>query len=166
MEDARTAGAGAADLQSLARAIVLARQARASGNHPFGALLAGSDGRVIAEAVNTVETDRDPTAHAELNLVRQTGHLGLEMLATATLYTSTEPCAMCSGAIYWAGIGCVVYALAESELLGFTGRDARNPTLALPSRTVFAAGNRSIDVRGPFSLPEAREVHDGFWEND
>jgi tRNA(Arg) A34 adenosine deaminase TadA len=163
MDEPGGAEIAAADLELLQRAVALAGEARASGNHPFGALLAGPDGAVIAEAMNTVETERDPTGHAELNLVRRTGRLGPDVLAATTLYTSTEPCAMCSGAIYWAGVGRVVYALAESELLAFTGSDPRNPTLALPSRTVFAAGSRPIGVQGPVELPEAREVHRGFW---
>ncbi len=147
----------------LTRAVELAASARAAGNHPFGALLAGPDGDVIAEAVNTVETDQDPTGHAELNLVRATGHLGAEALATTALYTSTEPCAMCAGGIYWAGVGRVVFAMAESELLELTGADPRNPTLDLPSRTVFAAGSRPVVVEGPFELPAARGVHQDFW---
>lgn len=150
-------------MELLTRAVRLAASARAGGNHPFGALLAAPDGRVVAEAQNTVESDRDPTGHAELNLVRETGRLGPQALAAMTLYTSTEPCAMCSGGIYWAGIGRVVFAMAESELLQLTGTDARNPTLNLPSRDVFAAGSRRVEVRGPFPLPAAREVHRNFW---
>jgi tRNA(Arg) A34 adenosine deaminase TadA len=84
-------------------------------------------------------------------------------LAGMTLYTSTEPCAMCSGAIYWSGIGAVVYALSEAELYAMTGSDANNPTLVMPCRTVFAAGRRPISVAGPFDLASAREVHAGFW---
>src|SRR3978361_2066555 len=86
----------------LTRAVELAAEARAAGNHPFGALLADRDGNVIAEAGNTVETDRDPTGHAALILVRKSGPLGAAALAGTTLYTSTEPCAMCAGGIYWA----------------------------------------------------------------
>ena len=147
----------------LTRAVELAAAARAGGNHPFGALLVGADGEVLSEALNTVESERDPTGHAELNLVRKAGHLGPEALATTTLYTSTEPCAMCAGGIYWSGIGSVVFAMAETELLEMTGADPRNPTLALPSRQVFAAGSRRVDVQGPFPLPAAREVHKDFW---
>ena len=113
--------------------------------------------------MNTVETERDPTGHAELNLVRQVGHLGADVLASTTLYTSTEPCAMCSGGIYWAGIGHVVFALAETDLLAVTGADPRNPTLALPSRNVFAAGSRAVEVIGPVTVAGARAVHEGFW---
>lgn len=70
---------------------------------------------------------------------------------------------MCSGAIYWSGIGAVVYALGEDELRAMTGSDEGNPTLALPCCTVFAAGSRPVDVRGPVALPEARAVHAEFW---
>jgi tRNA(Arg) A34 adenosine deaminase TadA len=157
------AGVSTFDPRLLEGAVELARQAREGGNHPFGALLAAANGELLAEAMNTVETQRDPTGHAELNLVRLTGHLGAEVLAATTLYTSTEPCAMCAGGIYWAGIGRVVFALAETDLLSITGVDPRNPTLALPSRQVFAAGSRPVDVIGPVDLAGAREVHEGFW---
>ncbi len=167
MASERTSDGGAKGNQIvmslLVRAVELAAAARAGGNHPFGALLVGPDGEVIAEAANTVETGQDPTGHAELNLVRATGHLGAEALATATLYTSTEPCAMCAGGIYWAGIGRVVFAMAESELLVLTGADPRNPTLDLPSRTVFAAGSRPVVVEGPVAMQAARDVHQDFW---
>ena len=89
-------------------------------------------------ARNSVVTEADPTGHAETNLVRLAGPLaareGID-LSTCTLYTSTEPCAMCAGAIYWSGIGRVVYGLAEVDLLAMTGGDhPDNPTLALPCR--------------------------------
>ena len=150
--------------QLLLQAIEIARAARTHGNHPFGALLADATGRVLLTAENTVLTARDATGHAETNLVRSAtaAHSAAE-LADTTLYTSTEPCAMCAGAIYWSGIGAVTYALAESALGEMTGEDPENPTLALPCRAVFAAGRRPIAVSGPFDLPEARQVHDGFW---
>jgi tRNA(Arg) A34 adenosine deaminase TadA len=148
----------------LTRAVELAAAARAAGNHPFGALLADAAGTVVAEAQNTVETGQDPTGHAELNLVRAAGHLGAAALGELTLFTSTEPCAMCAGGIYWSGVGRVVFAMAESELLEMTGSDPRNPTLALPSRIVFAAGSRPVLVQGPFPLRSAREVHEEFWD--
>jgi tRNA(Arg) A34 adenosine deaminase TadA len=66
---------------------------------------------------------------------------------------------MCAGAIYWSGIGRVVFALAGSELLALTGDDPENPSLNLPCREVFAAGPRAIEVLGPYALPEAIEVH-------
>ena len=94
-------------------AIDQARLARAAGNHPFGAVLADADGTVVLSAQNTVVTDSDVTGHAESNLVRLASTtLGRDLRGYA-LYTSTEPCAMCAGAIYWAGISKVVFALAE-----------------------------------------------------
>ncbi len=148
----------------LRRAIALARQARDHGNHPFGALLADEAGRVRLEAENTVVTEADCTGHAELNLVRQACLTGDGTdLSAATLYTSTEPCPMCAGAIYWAGISRVVFGLREAELSALTGADPKNPTMALPCRDVFARGQRSIEVIGPILEDEARAVHDGFW---
>lgn len=154
------------DDQLLRRTVELARLSRESGNHPFGALLATSTGEVVFEAQNTVETGRDATGHAETNLARMaSGRFTSADLASMTMYTSAEPCAMCSGAVYWAGIGTVVYALSEAELAELTGADEHNPTMALPCREVFAAGQRPTAVRGPVPMPEAAEVHRGFWNN-
>jgi tRNA(Arg) A34 adenosine deaminase TadA len=152
------------DLTLLTRAVTVARQSREHGNHPFGAVLADSAGQELLTAENTVVTEADATGHAETNLVRlASATYSVDELADMTLYTSTEPCAMCSGAIYWSGIGSVVYALSEEELYAMTGSDANNPTLVMPCRTVFAAGRRPISVAGPFDLASAREVHAGFW---
>jgi tRNA(Arg) A34 adenosine deaminase TadA len=148
----------------LRRAFRLADLARERGNHPFGALLADADASVLIEAENTVVSDADCTGHAETNLVRQACRtLTHAVLATATVYTSTEPCAMCAGAMYWAGISRVVFGLRESELRALTGADPRNSTLALGCREVFARGQRPIEVIGPVLEDEARAVHEGFW---
>ena len=142
----------------------MAGAARDHGNHPFGSLLADADGNVVLEAENTVVTEADATGHAETNLGRLASRrYPRETLRGMTLYTSTEPCAMCSGAIYWSGVGMVVYALAESALADLTGPDPENTTLRLPCREVFARGQRAVEVRGPFPLPEAVAVHEGFW---
>ncbi|WP_210585155.1 nucleoside deaminase [Streptomyces sp. GESEQ-35] len=140
-----------------------AERSRHEGNHPFGAVLV-LYGTVVLEAGNTVVTDQDSTGHAETNLVRlATRTYARDELAAATLYTSTEPCAMCAGAVYWSGIGRVVYALGEDELLALTGANDENPTMALPCREVFAAGQRPIEVSGPHLRERAVAVHDGFW---
>ncbi|MEU9357989.1 nucleoside deaminase [Streptomyces sp. NPDC048301] len=147
----------------LTAAIELADRSRKNGNHPFGSLLV-LDGAAVLEAGNTVTTERDATGHAETNLVRLASATYTRAeLGRATLYTSTEPCAMCSGAVYWSGIGRVVYALGEDELLALTGADEENPTMALPCRTVFAAGQRSVEVSGPHLYENAAAVHAGFW---
>ncbi len=155
------------DIRLLKQAIAIARRARRDGNHPFGAVLATSDGEVLLTAGNTVITSRDVTGHAEINLVRLASPVFDEgALARCTLYASTEPCAMCAGAIYWSGIGRVVYALAEEALYGLTGADPQNPTMRLPVRDVLRAGQRPVSIDGPFDLPEATAVHEGFWDPD
>ncbi|MFI5955033.1 nucleoside deaminase [Cryptosporangium sp. NPDC051539] len=152
------------DADHLRTAIEIARHARNNGNHPFGAILVDATGTQVLAAENSVVTGRDVTGHAETNLVRQAGgRYGADELAAYTLYTSTEPCAMCAGAIYWAGIGRVVYALGENDLYEMTGANPENPTLSLPCREVFARGQRAVTVDGPADLPEARAVHAGFW---
>jgi tRNA(Arg) A34 adenosine deaminase TadA len=154
----------ATDLAHLRRAIAVADAARSHGNHPFGAILVAPDGSVALEAENTVVTDSDITGHAETNLVRLAGRaVALDELPGCTLYTSCEPCAMCSGAIYWSGIGRMVYALPEDALYALTGDHPENPTLALPARTVLAAGSRAVDVSGPHLEAEAAASHEGFW---
>jgi tRNA(Arg) A34 adenosine deaminase TadA len=153
-----------ADEALLQQAVALAAQARAEGNHPFGALLTDAQRTVLLTARNSVVTESDATGHAETNLVRLASRtFGRTELASMSLYSSAEPCAMCAGAIYWSGIGRVVFALAEAELLGLTGNDPENPTLSLPCRAVFAAGQRGIEVVGPVELITARDVHHGFW---
>ena len=154
------------DLAHLRRAIGLAARSRAAGNHPFGALIVGANGEVLAEAVNrAVPGKGDATGHAELEAVRAASAAHPpERLRTATIYTSAEPCAMCAGAIYWAGIGRVVYGLSETRLLALTGAHPENPTLALPCREVFARGQRATEVVGPLIEDEAAAVHEGFWK--
>jgi tRNA(Arg) A34 adenosine deaminase TadA len=153
------------DLIFLRRAIELAREARADGRHPFGALIANERGETVVEGLNNaVRPKGDPTQHAETVACAAAARLLTEAeLAKCTLYTSTEPCAMCAGAIYWTGIGRVVFALAESGLVKFTGNDAENPTLDLPCREVFARGQRRTVVVGPLLEDEAGAVHEGFW---
>lgn len=150
----------------LRRAIAVSRRARDAGNMPFGALLVDPQGAVLAEQPNVEVTERRCTGHAETALAEVASRAySRDFLRDCTLYTSAEPCAMCSGAIYWAGIGRVVYALSEERLLELTGADERNPTLSLPCRQVFAAGQRPVEVLGPFPEVEdaAAAVHAGFW---
>jgi tRNA(Arg) A34 adenosine deaminase TadA len=73
---------------------------------------------------------------------------------------------MCTGAIYWANVGRIVYGIAETKLLEMTGDNPKNPTMSLPCRTVIAAGQKEIEVVGP--VDEVKEdvlkVHEGFWD--
>jgi tRNA(Arg) A34 adenosine deaminase TadA len=151
------------DLKLLRLTFNLARQARERSNHPFGALLADADGKVLLTAENTVVTDHDVTGHAETNLVRKAYNLyEADFLASCTLYTSTEPCPMCSGAIFWANICRVVYGLSEKGLYRIT--NSGEETLLLSCRDVFAHGKKPIEVVGPLLEEEAKSVHIGFWQ--
>ena len=142
----------------LRQAIDLSRQARAAGNHPFGALLVVDDA-VVLTAQNTVHTDRDPTAHAETNLVSEAiRRLTPEQVRRSVLYTSCEPCAMCTGKIYWAGIRSIAYALSSEELATLAGGN-----FLIPCAELFARAADTVHITGPLLLDEAREVHLGYW---
>ena len=152
------------DFEHLRLAIAVAQQARQHGNHPFGAVLVDENGDVLLQAENTVTTERDCTGHAETNLVRLASQrYAAEQLARCTLYSSTEPCAMCAGAIHWSGIRRVVFALSEVGLYEIVGPSPEH--LVLACREVFARTQRTVEVSGPSAEldEEARAVHAGFW---
>jgi len=153
------------DLFHLRAAFAVAARARAGGDHPFGAVLVGPDGNVLMEQGNSYTAEGgDMTAHAErLLATRASKAYPAEFLGHCTIYVSAEPCAMCSGAIYWAGIGRVVYGQSESALKRLIGAHPENPTLDLPCRVVFAAGQRRVEVVGPLLEEEAAALHAGFW---
>jgi tRNA(Arg) A34 adenosine deaminase TadA len=142
----------------ISECFAVARSALQNGNEPFGALLA-RDGRVVLTAENTVITDGDPTKHAELNLVsRAVQSLSPEILSHCTLYASAEPCVMCAGAIYWAGIPRVVYGCSAEGLAELTGG-----SLAVQCREVFSRGRRETKVIGPVAEEEGLRIHREFW---
>lgn len=150
------------DLKHLRTAIQIAQRARDHGNHPFGSLLADEHGEILLEAENSVVTDSDSTAHAETNLVRLASRkFSAEALSKCTLYSSTEPCPMCAGAIFWSGIGRVVYALSEQGLYSLTNDSPDK--LLLSCRDVLARGGRPTEVLGPAIEDEAKKVHEAFW---
>ena len=151
------------DLQHLRAAIAVARRAREHGNHPFGALLVGRDGQVLLEAENTVLTGPDCTGHAETNLMRLASRrFGADFLAGCSLYTSTEPCPMCAGAIYWGNVGRIVFALSQDAFYDFIGGPGEG--LRLSCQAVFAHAPRAVEVLGPALDDEALDVHRGFWK--
>jgi tRNA(Arg) A34 adenosine deaminase TadA len=149
------------DIKYLRLAIEVAQRARDKGNHPFGAVLVDKDGNLLLEGENTVNTERDCTGHAETNLARLASrHFDADFLASCTLYTSTEPCSMCSSAIVWSNIGRVVYALSGKN---FHQMMHIPVTLQLSSRELFATANHPIEVVGPMLEEEALKVHEGAW---
>ena len=144
-------------------AIEIAQKARDKGNHPFGALLVDDQNNILLEAENNVVTEKDCTGHAELNLMRKASKIyDRDFLAKCTLYTSTEPCPMCSGAIFWGNVRRVVYGLSEMGLYDVVGDDSEE-VLYLPCRELFGKGKKQIEIIGPVNEDEARKVHEGFW---
>jgi tRNA(Arg) A34 adenosine deaminase TadA len=153
------------DIDFLRHAIVVADKAKAKGNHPFGAVLVDESGKIVAEGENTILTDGGP-GHAESNLARFAARtFAADYLGKCVLYTSVEPCCMCAGTIYWANIGTVVYGMAERQLLQITAGHSENLTQDLPCARVFDAGQRKVQVRGPFEelAEELAEAHKRFW---
>jgi tRNA(Arg) A34 adenosine deaminase TadA len=149
----------------LRRSFAVARRSLTHGNHPFGAILVDARANVLLEVENGYMPDHDGTAHAERLLATQAcTTLGADVLKDATLYSSAEPCAMCAGAIYWAGIGRLVYGLSEHRLRAVTGNHPENPTLDLPCREVFRSGQRATEVVGPLLEDEAEALHEGVWQ--
>jgi tRNA(Arg) A34 adenosine deaminase TadA len=139
-------------------AIELGASARRRGDHPFGALLA-IDGRVVLRAENTVITDRDPTRHAELNLLQLAWReLDESQIAAATLYASTEPCPMCAAAVHYSRISRLVFSFSQSALTELTGG-----SFALPSSFLLGRGTHRTVVVGPVLPDEGRSIHEGFW---
>lgn len=150
-------------LAHLGAANDVAREAAAHGHHPFGAVLVGPDDRVLMRQGNI-----DVVRHAETELARRAAAAYRpDFRWTCTLVTTVEPCAMCAGAIYWANIGSVAFGVEESALLAITGASAENPTMNMSCRTVFASGQKPIEVHGP--VPEAEEAllgpHRSFWRS-
>ncbi|MBB3541567.1 MULTISPECIES: nucleoside deaminase [unclassified Rhizobium] len=142
----------------LREAIALSKSAMERGDEPFGSVLV-KDGTVILRAENSVFTGRDMTNHAELNLIKLAAQkYDAAFLSDCTLYTSTEPCAMCSGAIYWSGIGRMVFACSETRLGEIAGIG-----LNVPSRAILETGARIVVVDGPNIEDEAAAVHQEFW---
>jgi tRNA(Arg) A34 adenosine deaminase TadA len=130
-----------ADEALLRRAIAIAARAITLGDAPYGSLLADGDGAILLEAHNTVRRDNDITAHPELKLARWAAReLGPGAAARTTMYTSCQPCQMCTGAIVRSGLGRVVYALSTEQLVSL------NP----------ASGWPTVTQEGPALFAEAR----------
>ena len=143
------------DMLHLRRAFVLAREARDAGNGPYGAVLVGADGSVLLEARNTVNTESDLTGHAETNLLRTAFRtFDAVALAGATLYSSAEPCPMCAGAIYWSGVGRVVFGIGIPRLSALLGEGNQ---AGIRCADILTTG-RPVKVEGPLLEEEAALV--------
>lgn len=105
------------DERWMRRALALAQEAALAGEAPIGAVLVDGDGAVVAEAANAPIATHDPTAHAEMRVLRDAArHGGNYRLAPGlTLYVTLEPCTMCAGAISQARVSRVVYGASDAK---------------------------------------------------
>lgn len=145
------------DKDFMRRAIALANESVKKGGGPFGAVIV-KDGEVVAEGSNSVTILNDPTAHAEVTAIREACHkLGTFHLEGCTVYTSCEPCPMCLGAIYWAGIKQIFY--------GNTRKDAAN--IGFADDFIYEEMERPLEHRRlpirPLLRDEAQEIF-RLWE--
>ena len=179
-----------AALSLASRSLELADEAVAKGDHPFGAVLlfppgdpvaqtasrgpalpgcqkCGSDNYLVLEAQNAVATGCDVTRHAELCLVSAAWRLlSPEQLAGAVLVTSTEPCAMCSGAIYWSGVKAVLYACPAPRLDVHAGPSLRCHSAQVFDGAVSAPVSLSLDHLGSPGralAARAEDQHRIYW---
>lgn len=152
------------DEQLLKRSIEVAdlgTKAENGSNHPYGAVIRFEDGTTL-EAWNTVAKKGDPTRHAEMTLLSKMFDQGMhwqkdqDKLRKATLYASAEPCFMCAGAIFWAGIRRVVYGVSAHDIDQIYKQyfpDTGNAQL--PASAMGALAAVGIDVKGPHLIEES-----------
>ena len=137
------------DTYFMQRALDEARQAARAGEIPVGAVVVAA-GHIIARGHNLTETLCDVTAHAEMQAITAAaGHLGGKYLPDCTLYVTLEPCSMCTGALYWAQLGRLVFGAED------------------PRRRYRAMGGRlhpKTEVTGGVLAGECKELLDAFFQ--
>ena len=142
------------DLAAMRLAIDASRRALAAGDMPYGAVLASASGELLHVAGNRQHSTHDLTGHAEMVLLREAeARLGLDALRGATVYASGEPCAMCAGALYWAGVSRVVFAASQADIVAHGGT-----VLPVGVREVLAGTRPPVRVEGPLLNDEAVAV--------
>lgn len=123
---------------------------------PFGAVIV-KDNEIVEKAGNSVESDADPTCHAEVNVIRKlTTRLKTASLEPGyTLYTTCEPCAMCAATCFWAGISEIVYGVDEDDF-----EDNYNPnTINVRCEEIIAKSPTSIKIKSGILTEECKQLH-------
>jgi tRNA(Arg) A34 adenosine deaminase TadA len=144
----------------LHKALEVAERSMGKGNLPFGCILVDVQGKIIEEGENTVISSKDNIAHCEINLVHQlAGKYDWEYLNHCTVFASTEPCAMCVAAIYWSGIGNLVYALSKNGFHAVAGTENPAYILDMPAKDLLNKGGRKIRITGPLMEKEAGAIY-------
>lgn len=151
------------DVAHLQEAVLLAEQALAHGDQPFGSILVDAQGQVLARDRNRI-AGGDRTQHPEFALARWAAqNLTPAQRRSATVYTSGEHCPMCAAAHGWVGLGRIVYAASSKQLAGWLEEFgvAQGPVFALPIQEVI----RDAEVAGPASqfTEQIRQLHRSYY---
>lgn len=149
------------DERWLRRAIRLADESVRDGDYSFGAVIVRADGEVLAEGRQTVVRSGNWLAHAEMNALHAiSARMGRADMADATLYTSTEPCPMCSGAIGWS-MNRLVYGLTQAEMYRRFVVLGETPRFIEPwaCRKLLEHVRPPMEIVGPLLEDEAAESH-------
>lgn len=145
------------DQQFMKRAIELAEQAKLAGNEPFGAILV-RDNEVVMEGGNQINSVCDPTYHAEIGLIRDfCSKNNIFDLSEYTLYTSCEPCAMCSGGMVWANLGKLVYSVSHDQLAEIAGDN-----IMISCKEVFEKSPNKAEVVEKVLNEDGLKVFEGY----
>ena len=152
------------DHRYLRYALMVAQRSREHGNRPFGAVLVSSRGRILLEAENDQDVTHDCTGHAETRLLAEASRqFTRSLLAHCTLYVNAEPCPMCAGAIFWSGVGRIVFGLGSSRLQELSGDRAEQ--LQEHCADLLARGTHPVEVVGPLIEEEAAQIFkEGTWD--
>ncbi|MCY7370958.1 MAG: nucleoside deaminase [Polaromonas sp.] len=150
------------DIKAMRLAIEASARAADQGDGPFGAALVSPGGEVLLVASNNVKTAGDCTGHAEMVLIRQAQtQFGRPALRGATVFASGEPCAMCAGALFWAGVGRIVFAASQADIIRALGA---SPAMPIDSRMTLAGAQPAVQIDGPLLGDEAYAVLKKFAE--
>ena len=150
------------DVKAMRLAIEASARAADQGDGPFGAVLVSPGGEVLLVASNNVKTAGDCTGHAEMVLIRQAQtQFGRPALRGATVFASGEPCAMCAGALFWAGVGRIVFAASQADIIRALGA---SPAMPIDSRRTLAGAQPAVQIDGPLLGDEAYAVLKKFAE--
>ena len=144
-------------------ALDAARAAADTSEVPVGAVVMQGD-RVVAVAANAPRTLHDPTAHAEILAIRAAAQaLGRDRLEDCDLWVTLEPCAMCAAALFYTGVGRIVYGLSNAAILHLRNAQPHTAGLSLSCREVLASAAERVEVVSPCLEPEAAVPHQGYW---